>query len=239
MSPPPAEAPPVDYALVVKRAKLQLGTLLVKANFISGTTLDAALKMQELVEDGKVPEQKAPALLKKHHVHGEIIEQYLNSTQPELKPEPLPSPSLEHLADIAKQPIKPPRSAAEAKATFELLQQAGLLTQNDIKAALQVKEKHGGDLIRILQAAGKTDKFTFESAVVCLPMIREGLLKLEQCVIVLQYCSRIRVDFDTAMDELNCPILESCEKIFLSTSSTVTDIARWNRLLTLTSNCRS
>ena len=41
-----------------------------------------------------------------------------------------------------------------------------------------------------------------EAAMSCLPLIQLGLMKLEQCVIALQYCSRMRVDFDTALDEL-------------------------------------
>ena len=76
------------------------------------------------------------------------------------------------------------------------------MTEADIKSASEIRKKHGGDIIQILQSAGKLDKYTFESAVACLPLIELGLMKMEQIVIALQYCSRMRVDFDTALDEL-------------------------------------
>jgi hypothetical protein len=208
--PPPAQTDPVtglplDYSLISKRAKVQLGKLLVDSKIIAESTLDAALKMQELVEEEKLSAEQAPVILQRHHLKGAAIEQYLQDTAPEIKAEPLPPPDPERIRQAQKLPINPPRSTAEGKAAFDFLQQAGILTENDIKTAQAVRAKHGGDLIRILQAAGKLDKYTFESAVTCLPMIREGLMKVEQCVLVVQYCNRVRVDFDSAMDELNWP----------------------------------
>jgi hypothetical protein len=93
-------------------------------------------------------------------------------------------------------------SGAQAKAAFDLLVKAGLLTESDINAAAAARAKVGGDMAQLLQSAGKLDKQTFDAAVICLPMIREGFLKLEQYIIALNYCSRSRVDFDTALEEM-------------------------------------
>lgn len=185
---------------------MQLGKLLVDSKIISQTTLDAALKLQELVEDNQLTLEQAPGALTRYHTKGAAIGEFINLPEPEhdeQKPDPKkPMKIFNEANETAKLPITPPRSSAEAKATFDLLIKAGILSDTDMKSASEVRRKHGGDIIQILQSASKVDKFTFEAAVACLPLIELGLMKLEQCCIALQYCNRMRVDFDTALDEL-------------------------------------
>jgi hypothetical protein len=204
VAPPPPPAPPpqaVDYTLISKRAKVQLGKLLVDSKLISQTTLDAALKLQELVEDSQLTLEQAPDALLKYHTKGAAIAEFINMPEPEM-PDEKKRTKIGEVPETSKLPINPPKSSAEAKATMDLLQKAGILTEQDLKSASDVRKKHGGDIIQILQSAGKIDKYTFESAVSCLPLIELGLMKLEQVVIALQYCNRMRVNFDTALDEL-------------------------------------
>lgn len=210
---PPTDLPPpvpeavvarsaIDYSLISKRAKVQLGKLLVDAKLISPSTLDAALKLQEMVEDGQVSADEAPSTLALHHTKGASIDQFHSQRESELVLNKEEQPRIGEIPETSKLPITPPKSAAEAKAAFDLLQKAVLLTEDDLKTAQRVRTKHGGDFIQILQHAGKLDKYTFESAVACLPLIQLGLMKVEQCIIALQYCNRMRVDFDTAVEEL-------------------------------------
>jgi hypothetical protein len=205
--PPPAPAPEVspqvDYSLVSKRSKLQLGKLLVDSKLITQSTLDAALKIQELVEDGQVPPENAPNALNKWHTKGAAIHEFANLPELEAdQPEDKKRARIDSIPEVSKLPISPPKSAAEARGAFDVLKKSGILTEEDIKAASEVRKKHGGDIIQILQSAGKLDKFTFEAAVTSLPLIELGLMKMEQIGIVMQYCSRMRVDFDSAIDEL-------------------------------------
>lgn len=212
---PPAPPPPmppvpeshsstaVDYSLISKRSKLQLGKLLVDARIIAQSTLDAALKVQELVEDGILLSDVAPNALNKWHTKGGSIGEFVN--QPELEaeqPDEKRRAKIGEIPEVSKLPITPPKSAAEARGAFDLLKKSGILTDADIKAASEVRRKHGGDIIQILQSAGKLDKYTFESAVACLPLIELGLMKMEQVCIAVQYCCRMRVEFDTALEEL-------------------------------------
>ncbi len=183
---------PVDYNLVSKRAKIQLGKLLLESTLISEVTLDAALKLQTMVEEGLCsPEQAAKGLFK-FHSKGQAIGEYLTDFDAVVLPE------------VQKKKPNEVRahSGAQAKAAFDLLVKAGLLSESDINAAAATRAKVGGDMAQLLQSAGKLNKQTFDAAVICLPMIREGFLKLEQCIIALNYCSRSRVDFDTALDEM-------------------------------------
>jgi len=85
---------------------------------------------------------------------------------------------------------------------LELFIKAKLIQPGDLEAAVAVKKKHGGDVAKILEAAGKFDKLTFEAATVCQGLLEENRLKVEQAIIALHYCQRSRVSFEDAILEL-------------------------------------
>lgn len=212
----------IDMSLISKTQTLDLGTLLLNAHLIKQTTLEAALKIQGMVDDGKIDPEIAPAALERFHGEGSRIDNYLTGDV------------LEKMRDKAKNapPAPPPKSAAPTPAAsaptgetdkpaaplkkgqkspeeiqkirnaFDLLKQAGIITDTDIQTAQTVLRKHGGDIVDILVSAGKFDKNTFEAAHIVRPLIEATLMKLEQAIIVLNYCCRSRVDFDTAIDEM-------------------------------------
>jgi hypothetical protein len=200
---------PLDYHLLDKRPNMLLGSMLEEAGLISQPTLEAALKLQELIRDEKIPPERAPLILKRLHSMGGNIDQYLT-------PDDTIGEKRRPSSDKVKKPSAAPSSAGapagapaagtdgkrNLKPAFDLLQKAGILSEDDIQDALAVRKKHGGDLVGILEAAGKVNRKTVDAAFVCLPLIREGLLKMEQCIIALNYCSRMRVGFDEALDEM-------------------------------------
>jgi hypothetical protein len=85
---------------------------------------------------------------------------------------------------------------------LELFITAKLIQPNDLETAIAVKKKHGGEVSKILEAAGKVDKITYEAAGRCQTLLEEKRLKIEQAIIALHYCQRSRVTFDDAIDEL-------------------------------------
>ena len=220
---------PMDYQLLDKRPNLLIGVLLKDAGLITEPALDAALKIQELIREGKVSPQKAPLILQKHHSKGAKIDQFLSiddvvvskkAPEPQAQgakpaqggpggnkgPTPAgqkgPQPAGGAVQAGAKGAEGPGGAKRNLKPAFDLLQKAGILTESDVKDALDVRQKIGGDLVSILESAGKLNKKTVDAAFVCLPLIREGLMKTEQCIIALNYCSRMRVGFDEALDEM-------------------------------------
>lgn len=213
-APIPAPAPPkasgpgsgsvlVDYNLAKKNSKIQLGKLLMDSRLIALPMLEAALKLQDMVEQGVIEPEDAPHALHEYHEKGESIGEFLMA---------MPHDELKQAMQIAAEKNVPPRPKSTkppapgvSRAALDLLIKAGIITESDIKAAADVRAKLGGDLILLLQSAGKLDKQTYEAAILCLPLIREGLMKLEQCIIALNYCVRSRVDFDTALEEMNWP----------------------------------
>ena len=192
----PLSTLPIDTNLVNKRYAISLADLLKQADLISKQTLAAALKMQIIVQEGKLPVDKAIKILKQHHQKGESIDNYIGSPNNTSQQQ---SNNNDSMSSAGKaKPVSKENAAA-----LELLEKAGLLSKDDITTAKNVSRKHGGDLVSILESAQKLDNKTMESALICTVLLSKDLMKLEQCVIALNYCSRSRVGFDEALDELN------------------------------------
>lgn len=183
---------PIDMDLLQKRPNVLLGALLTRAELITEPTLEAALKVQDLVRAGRISTNRAPEILKLFFSMGASIEDYID-----------PSDFLTGKgakADAAKK--APAVDLKELRQAFDLLIKSGLLTEDDIKTSNEVREKHGGDIRNILQAAGKVDSKTMSAAMICASLVKASSMKVEQCIIALNYCSRSRVGFDEALEEL-------------------------------------
>ncbi|CAN5535089.1 hypothetical protein BH11CYA1_BH11CYA1_50070 [soil metagenome] len=201
---------PLDYHLIDKRANILLGTMLKEAGLISDPTLEAALKLQELVREEKMSVDKAPEVLKRLHAMGSSIDQYLTKGDFDktagaaafaATPKPA-APANKPAASAGQSQGQPAGQGRDLKGAFDILQKAQLLTESDLTTAMNVRKKHGGDIVQILEAAGKVNSKTVDAAVTSLPLIREGLMKIEQVIMALNYCERMRVSFDDALEEM-------------------------------------
>ncbi len=190
---------PIDTSLLNKEKDIALVDLLVKAQLLTEPILAAALKIQDLIQDNKLSVERASEILNHYHSKGGAIEDYINSASDSLVSSIVEKSSFKNSGrrDVNK------REDPSVLAAFELLKKGGLLSEDDIKIAEGVRRKHGGDLVAILKAANKIDENTLEAAKICQALEKDGKMKLEQSVIVLNYCSRSRVSFDEAMSELN------------------------------------
>src|SRR5262249_38080082 len=125
---------PMDYDMKRSGSNILLGTLLFEAGMINKPTLDAALKLQDMVREGKITNVDAPDYLKRLHDMGGSIEQYVNRTPTgELGKKPAPK-------QVSTSPSRPSaEQVAEQRAVFDLLQKAGLLSEEDLKVASGVR----------------------------------------------------------------------------------------------------
>ncbi len=216
----------VDYGLLSHNANILLGELMFEAGLITEPTLEAALKIQEFVREERMSPTQACEILKKHHGLGASIDNYLSPEDFDIESGNAKAPKKSSTSKAAgSTAVKPSGAtgAAGAKpavkgsgqpelpkaekiklqlASFDLLQKAGLLKNDDLQTAHAVYKKHGGDIVQMLTAAGKMDATTYKAAEACIPLIHDNKMKVEQCIIALNYCQRSRVDFDSALDEL-------------------------------------
>lgn len=147
---------PVDANLFSKNSEISLANLLREAELITEPSLAAALKIQDLVQEGSLAVDKAVKVLKNHHSKGQAIGNYIDSpvtsTAKESPPAKSP-PSRTPTTSTPKSKTVTKEMTAEMTAAFDLLETAGLLSKQDMDTAHNVSRKHGGNLVSILQAA--------------------------------------------------------------------------------------
>jgi hypothetical protein len=191
-----APSMPNAVDMLEKKPGILIGSLLTKAELITEPTLEAALKIQDLVKNGRLTPERAPEILKMLFSMGASIEDYIDPKDL-LTVDAKKAPGGQAARDTG---IKAPREVSML--AYDLLIKAGLLKEEDLNAAQKVCAKHGGNIKSVLEAAGKSDGKTVEAAFICVDLERQGVMKVEKCIIALNYCSRSRVTFDEAMEEL-------------------------------------
>ncbi len=199
-APPSPQPMPIDLGLISKRTDVTLNSLLLESGLLNSQSLDAALRMQDLVEEKQLTSRDAARVLARYHTKGKTIEQFIAVAMQELG-----DGGSGAAAGGAPAGAAQGQAMVSVKDALDLLVRSGVLTDNDIQTANEVRKKHGGDISKILAAASKLDEKTFEAAVICVPLIRDGAMKMEQVSIALQYCSRMRTSFDDACAEINWP----------------------------------
>lgn len=169
---------PWDMSLLEKQPNILLGHLLVESGLISGPNLEQALKLQEAVRDGKL--------------NGADVIEAMRKTFPEVKGS----------TQAGKTPAPGKPGPKQTQRVVDLLKQAGLISEQDIQIAVLAWLQSEGNLGQILISTGKLDNHTFDAAATCVPLIEQDLMKPEQAVMTLNYCSRMRVSFDEALAEM-------------------------------------
>jgi hypothetical protein len=191
---------------------LLLGHLFVEAGILPERCLDAALKLQELVRDGKLNNAQAILALKKaSELGGHLDESVIawakdpeKSKKPQAAPKPAPQGGPSSSSSSASSSSSSSNmDAAAVGRVIDLLKQAGLVSEADIETAKKVKSKHGGDIGQILVSAGKIAGKTLEAAAECQEYMRFGRLRIDKAITALHYCERMRASLKDALDELS------------------------------------
>ena len=229
-----------DPDLLRKRPNLFIGSFLTDAGLIPDSTIQAALRLQDMVKSGTLSTAQAAEAVRRAHERGgtidphyftaSVVDKDVRVNAPPLgqilveaglitpstlkaalnlqdvvrtgamtKEDAIAGFTREHFGADEKGEGKKERDAEQA---IDLLKQAGLLSEKDVEAARAVRKRHGGNINKILQAAGKLDMKTFDAALKCKQYVREDRMKVEQTMILLHYCQRSRMTFDEAFDEL-------------------------------------
>jgi len=168
---------PIDYQMLKQQPNILLGHLLTESGLLLEPTLDAALKLQEMVRNDSLTPAQAIEALRKAQARGIAVSEAAAGVQAQSRP------------------------PSDARMAIDLLKQAGLITEEEILSVMKIT-RGKGDLDKVLVAAKKVDAVTMEAAQQCWPLIRDGRMKPEQAIIALHFCNRSRVGFAEAIREL-------------------------------------
>lgn len=165
-----------------------VGQVLVNKGYASIALLDAALKLQDMVDNGKLTPLNAAEVLKQ--VHSRNI------------------PLSQAVTELGLQ-----RSTSEASfGLAELLKQAGLITEEDIRKAFSASMQNGALLGKILTITGYLDEDTLMAAMRAQTLVKQGHLDMSQAMIALNYVSRMGGSLDEALIDLGWNIKLPSEK---------------------------
>lgn len=165
--------------------QLPVGRIMLQTGLITPQVLEAALQLQEMVAAGTV-----------------------NSLQ-----------AAQALRQIAIQRFSLPQALAELGAKEgegkgssrlgDILKAAGLVTEKDIKRAIELSTKNSALIGKMLVAAGTIDEQMLYAALRCQFLIRDGLLELDQAIIALKRCQQTGKTLDEVIRELGWTISTS------------------------------
>jgi len=155
-----------------------VGQVLVQAGMITSSTLNEALKVQELVSTGNLSGQQAVDILKTATTRGISVEQVLSerSTKED--------------------------EITRANSVIDILRHAGLLTPEDMAKAEAIGPQLNATLGEVLLTMGMLDKRMLQAAVQAQSFVDDGILKKDQVAACLRYCAKTGVDFPDALREV-------------------------------------
>lgn len=181
---------------------LLVGHLLVEAGVVPEPCLDAALKIQEFVRRGELSNTGAIEALRLAAEHGGRLTDDIVAKCRAMYPVGSSSAANLRPPSAAREsgPLDPREAARQA---IMLIQQSGIVTENDITTAEGVRRKHGGEVGNILVAAGKIEKATLDAARQCQPLVREHRLNSDEAARILQHCQKTKATVEDACRELS------------------------------------
>jgi len=181
---------------------LLLGHLFVEAGILPEPCVDAALKLQELVRKGLVSNGAAIEALRMAAESGGVLDDDIINACRAKYPN---NDSLSNVPVIKQDAGIDPREFI--RLVIQLIQQAGIVTENDVATAEGVRKKHGGDVGTILVAAGKIERATLDAAKRCQPLVREHRLNHEEAYRILRHCQKNRSSVEEACAALAINVL--------------------------------
>lgn len=158
--------------------EMPIGQVLVDCGYVSREVLNTALKFQEMVVNGTLNALQAAEALRQVSTRNISMAQSVAE--------------LGLLKSEQNETIK----------LGELLKAAGIVTEDDIKGAIDLSARNSALIGKILLVTGLINEQTLHASLRAQFLVREGFLRMEQAIIALNHCEKHSVNFDEALQDL-------------------------------------
>ena len=166
----------LEVGLVVQKP---IGQVMLSLGYITEESLQAALKLQQAVSEGRLRTLQASNALAR--VHNDRMS----------------------LADaIAQLGAQKEEQTPPALSLAKFLKLVGAISDRDIQKALQAGLENSQIVGRMLLFAGIIDEPTLQAALRCDALVRAEILTVEQACFTFNYCQNHLVNVDEALQEL-------------------------------------
>jgi hypothetical protein len=159
-----------------------IGQVLVESGYITKEILSAALKLQQMVTNGTLNALQASEAIRQVATRGFTIAQAV--------------------AELGLLKF----DANETIRLGEILKASGVITDEDIKKAIDLSSRNSALVGKMLLVTGMIDEQMLHASLRCQFLLREGFLKMDQATQALNHCQRNRCSFDDALQELGFQI---------------------------------
>jgi CBS domain-containing protein len=158
--------------------EMPIGQVLVDCGYISREVLNTALKFQEMVVNGTLNALQASEALR------QVATRSISMAQ-----------SVAELGLLKSE-------QTETIKLGEILKAAGIVTEDDIKSAIDLSARNSALIGKILLVTGLINEQTLHASLRAQFLVREGFLRMEQAIIALNHCEKHSCSFDDAIQEL-------------------------------------
>lgn len=158
--------------------EMPIGQVLVDCGYVSREVLNTALKFQEMVVNGTLNALQASEALR------QVSTRNISMAQ-----------SVAELGLLKSE-------QAETIKLGEILKAAGIVTEDDIKGAIDLSARNSALIGKILLVTGLINEQTLHASLRAQFLVREGFLRMEQAIIALNHCEKHNCSFDDALQEL-------------------------------------
>jgi len=158
--------------------ELPIGQVLVDCGYVSREVLNTALKFQEMVINGTLNALQAAEALR------QVSTRHISMAQ-----------SVAELGLLKSEQNETIRLG-------ELLKAAGIVTEDDIKGAIDLSARNSALIGKILLVTGLINEQTLHASLRAQFLVREGFLRMEQAIVALNHCEKHSCSFDDALQEL-------------------------------------
>jgi len=162
--------------------QLPVGRILLQSGLITPQVLESALQLQEMVAAGRLNSLQAAQALR------QIATQRFSLAQA--------------LAELGSKEVEP----IGATRLGDIFKAAGIVTEKDIRRAVELASLHSALVGKMLVAAGVIDEQMLYAGLRCQFLVRDGFLELEQAILALQRCQQTGKTLDEVIRELGWTI---------------------------------
>jgi tetratricopeptide (TPR) repeat protein len=160
---------------------IMIGQVMVEQGYVAVHMVEAALELQQLVENGTIDEVRAGEVLQKVYHGAGSVDDLITSLQPVLRMSGDDRPKL----------------------SFEkLLTLARVVSQEQIHEAFDICRQTPEALAKILCLTGFIENNTHDSVLRCHELLEQGRLTQDDALVALDYCFSKNTGFDEALSDL-------------------------------------
>ncbi len=156
----------------------KIGEVLVQSGMIPANVVDESLRLQEMVNEGKMSGLQAADILRQAHARGVTIESVMEertSRQDEVE---------------------------KVNMVLELLMQSGVLTGDDFNRAQNLGRQLNVSIAEVILTKEMVNKKLITAAIQGHGLVAEGMLQQHQCATAIKMCARTGLELHQVLKDL-------------------------------------